>query len=1151
MINAASKKQSAWSDIMNTRIPLLTALLLTAAAPAAFAQQQQPLLSVSMTEVDVYSSITPPVIFAIYGSNPIYMTGGALPLNGGNGPFTDTIDMWALATGTFPAGGFSYTFYVNGQILGTAVNAPPGGPGDPYPQEVGWTPPQPGVYYLSCVCSDGLGHTATSLPVEYYATGVTIVSPVTNSVVPLGSSVVVEAASAIPSGAISRVDFYADGGVIGSAVNYPYSIIYTPPGPVGQVHFLKAVSYDADGTTVAFASSLTSIVVVAPVTPIPVCVITSPAGTPLAPTTIAIPDYNSDSSAFIPVVVNASGALNITQVQLYIDGVLFGTISSFPYVFQWQPSVTGIYTLTALAYDGKNNVIASTTDSAPSITPSPTTVIIGALPSVAITKPSNGSTLNGGAPATITASATDSNLDASGNPIPVTDVQFFQDGNFVGSDNHLSTTSSAYSVTFTAKQNVDPVTGLPLPSELTAIATDGLGFTATSPTVVVKVTAGGTGGGTIVGIPPTVSITNPTPKESVVVNTPITISATGTAPNGNIEEIAFFVDQTVLATAIKYPYSVVWTPANLGTYTITAQVTDNLGDKVTSSPAVSVTVVPEPPPVISITSPSSGGIVTAGAGTTITVNASSPTGTIASVQIYANGILIGTVSSPPYTISWTPQSAGVYTLTAITTDNSGETTTSTAVIVEAVTSNGGLGNTVYFGQYQGLKDSGLFAFAIVDGLYGAYIAHSSGAATATTAFYSDLNVSAAGSFSGSSISGTASVTGVTGTLTPSQDMFIGTVTQTGGNSVASGYYTGSISGVAASQVAAIVGADGEIMVYVKSGSFADAGGSTVDSSGKFTIATAGNNTVVGTVDPATGFMTATLTGGPGGVIYAGRVSGGTFSDGVLRNLSTRGLVGSGANDMIAGFVVGGTTPKQLLVRAVGPTLAGLGVPGAIASTQLSIYSGSTLVDSNTGWSSSPTNETAVANAEAQSGAFALPIGSADSALVASFAPGSYTALVAGTGTDTGVGLVEVYDLDTLQLFSSQKLVNVSTRGNVGTGADIMIGGFNISGAAPKRLLIRGAGPGLSMLGVTGTLSAPHLQLLNNAGALIRENYSWQTGNDGALLSAAEAATGAFAFANGSADSAILIVVPPGTYTVELSGAGGATGIALVEVYEVP
>jgi len=686
---------------------------------------------------------------------------------------------------------------------------------------------------------------------------------------------------------------------------------------------------------------------------------------------------------------------------------------------------------------------------------------------------------------------------------------------------------------------------------LTALATDALGFSAVSPAVQVNVTAGGTGGGTIVGIPPTVNITSPTPQESVVVNTPVTISATGNAPNGNIVQIEFFVDDTMLSTATKYPYSVIWTPANLGTYTITAQVTDNLGDKVTSAPPITVSVVPEPPPVISITAPSSGGIVTAGVGTTITANASSPTGTIASVQFYANGLLVGSTSTPPYTVSWTPQSAGVYTLTAITTDNSGETTTSSAIIVEAVTSTGGLGNTVYFGQYQGLTDSGRFAFAIVDGTFGTYIAHSSGGASPSTAFYPDLKVSTAGGFSAPGINGSASVTGVTGTLSPSQDMFIGTVTQTGNNAVAAGYYTGSISGVAGSQVSAIVGFDGEIMVYVKSGSFSDAGDSTVDSSGNFTIATQSNNTLQGNVNPTTGFMTATLTGGPGGVIYAGKVSGGTFSDGVLRNLSTRGLVGSGANDMIAGFVVGGTVPKQLLVRAVGPTLASLGLSGAIAGTELSIYSGSTLVDSNTGWSSTQANETAVAAAEVQSGAFALPIGSADSALVGTFAPGSYTAIVSGTDSNTGIGLVEVYDLDTLQLFSSQKLTNVSTRGNVGTGASIMIGGFSISGSAPKRLLIRGAGPGLSALGVSGTLSAPHLQLFNNAGGLIRENYSWQTGNDAALLSAAEAATGAFAFATGSADSAILIVLPPGTYTAELSGVGGATGIALVEVYEVP
>ena len=1137
---------------MKNRIPFLTALLLAAWAPAAFAQQQQPVISVNMTEIDVQGGAT-------YGANPFYMTGGVNPLNGGSGLYTDTVFLWALATGTFPVGGYTYTFYVNGVSIGNAILAGPLGdsPYNGIPQSVAWTPPQPGVYYFSVFASDGLGHTATSLAIEYYATGISIVSPVTNSLVPLGSSVVLQAAAAVPSGAISRVEFYADGGphsggtLLGSSVNYPYSIIYTPnlTTSYGQVHFLTAVSYFADGVTIAGIAPSIAVIVVEPVPPVPTCIIESPSGTPAVPSTIPIPDYVADSTAFIPVLVNAKGSLNITQVQLYIDGVLYGTVSTYPYQFQWQPSVTGTYNLTALAYDGKNNVIASTTSTSPTLTPDPTVVIIGALPSVAIVQPGNGATLNGGGSAVITATATDSNLDAMGNPIGITQVQFFQDGNFVGvSTQPTSPGGNNYTVTFTAKQNLDIVTGLPIPSLLTALATDALGFTATSPTVQVSVTSGGSGGGTIVGIPPTVSITSPTPSENVVVNTPVMLSATGTAPNGNINQIEFLVDNQVLSTATKYPYSVTWLPANLGTYTITAQVTDNLGDKVNST-AVVVNVVPEPPPTVSITSPSSGGIVTAASGTTITASAVSPSGTVASVQFFANGLSIGTATSLPYTMSWTPISTGVYTLTAIATDNSGETTTSSASIVEAVTSTGGLGNPVYFGQYQGLKDGGRFAFAIVDGELGAYIGHSS-TGTASTAFYSDLGVSSSGGFSSASISGNGSATGVTGTLKPSQDQFIGTITQAGTSSVAAGYYTGSIQGLNTSQVAAIVGYDGEIMVYVSSGSFSDAGDSTVDSSGKFSIVTPSNNSITGTVNPNTGFMTAALTGGPGGQIYAGRVSGGTFSDGVLTNLSTRGLVGSGTNDMIAGFVVGGSVPKQLLVRAVGPTLANLGVPGAIAGTQLSVYQGSTLVNSNTGWSSSPSNQSAVQTADSQAGAFALPVGSADSALVGTFAPGIYTALVSPSGSSGGVGLVEVYDLDVLQLFSSQKLVNVSTRGSVGTGNNIMIGGFNFSGAAPKRLLIRGAGPGLSGLGVTGTLSAPRLQLFNISGALIRENYSWQVGNDAGLVTAAETATGAFAFANGSADSAILITLPPGTYTAELSGAGGAIGIALIEVYEI-
>jgi len=1128
------------------------ALLLALAAPAAFAQGEQPIISVSMTEIDVSGGM-------VFGANPIYGTGGVNPLNGAFGPFATSINMWALANGTFPVGGYTYVFFVNGVQIGTAINSPGGAAGDAYPQAISWAPPQPGVYYLSVSASDGLGHSANSLPVEYFASGISIVSPVTNSLVPLGSSVVIQAASAIPGGAISRVDFWVDGGphsggtFLGSAVNYPYSIIYTPSGPTGTVHFLSVDSYDANGL-LAFTSPAAgnSIIVVPAVDPIPVCVISSPTGTPAAPSTVPIPDYSQNSTAAIPVVVNASGALNITEVQLYINGVLFQTLSAFPYTFEWQPSVTGVYNLTALAYDGKNNVIASTTSTSPTITPAPTTVIIGALPTVAITAPGNGGTLNGGGTAVMTASATDTNRDASGNPIAITQVQFFQDGNFVGVSTQPTTPGgNSFTVTFTAKQNIDVLTGLPIPSLLTAIATDALGFTGTSPTVQVSVTSGGSGGGTIIGTPPTVNVTNPTPEENVVVNTPVTLSATGNAPNGNIQQIEFLVDNTVLSTATKYPYSVIWTPTNLGTYTITAQVTDNVGDKENST-AITVNVVPEPPPLVSISSPSSGGIVTAGSGIAVTATASSPTGTIASVQFYANGISIGSAATPPYSVTWTPLSTGVYTLVAIAADNSGETTTSSSAIVEAVPNTGGLGNSIYFGQYEGVTDGGRFAFAVIDGKYGTFIGHSTSPYKASVTFHSDLAVSTAGGFSGTSITGSAAATGVTGTLSPSQDQFIGTITQSGSSSVAAGYYSGSITGETASQVTAIVGYDGEIMVYVNDGSFTDAGDTAVDSTGAFSIMTPSSNTIAGTVDPSTGFLTATLAGGPGGQILAARVSGGTFSDGVLRNISTRGQVGTGGSSMIAGFVVGGTEPKQLMVRAVGPTLASLGVPGAIAGTELSVYSGSILVVQNIdGWSTDPTNAAAVSAAEPLANAFPLPTGSADSALVRTFAPGSYTALVSGVGSDTGVGLVEVYDLDQLQAFSSQKLVNVSTRGSVGTGANILIGGIIINGAAPKRLLIRGAGPGLAALNVSGALATPRLQLFNKAGQMIRENYSWQVGNDNALVTAAEAQTGAFAFGKNSADSTILIVLPPGNYTAELSGASGSTGVALVEVYEVP
>jgi hypothetical protein len=1078
------------------------------------------------------------------------------------GPAGEQIVIFSLATGTEPVSGFVYSLTVDGQSIGSTLVQPPGTPG-----VGGFVPPLPGVYTITSTTSDGFGNTAISAAVRYFATGTAIVSPEAGgtpfggvgTLIPLGSSVIVQATSTPADGFVSRIDFYTDwnnstssGTLIGSSTNYPYSLIYTPAGPVGTAHIVKALAYDNTGTLVPSTNLLDEVtftMTTANPSPLPTCVLVTPANGSL----VQIPDYAGNPTAAIPIIVTAgaSAGAEISRVELYINGVLFATDSSYPYTFTWSPKVTGVYKLTALAYDNLGNVVASTTSTSPTATPAPTSIVVEAAPVVALTSPGNGGTLNSGAPTSVTAVATDTNLDASGNAVSITQVQFFQDGVFVGVAPHPTTPGGdSYTVSFSPVQLL--VNGIAQPSVITAVATDSLGFSGTSPSVTVNVTSGGTGGGVVAGIPPTISVTAPTTGTSVIVNNPVTLSAAGTALNGNIASVSFLVDNTILKTVTQYPYSVAWTPQNLGTYQITASVTDNLGDKSPSTNTVTVTVVPEPPPTVNITGPLNGGTITAGSPVTLTASASSPTGTIASVQFFENGLPIGTVTEAPYTVSFTPTSAGIYTFTAIATDNAGETTTTTPSIVEAFPEEAGLGTTAYFGQYQGLTDGGKFAFMVVDGSYGTYIAYSNaGTGKPAIAFYSDIPVSSGGALSSKSLNGEVSQTGVSGNLVPSNDLFIGAAVQAGSVAVAGGYYTGSIQGQAGSQITGILGADGELMVYIASGSNADVAYGSVDSSGNVNITTADNNALTGTINPSTGFFTGTYSGANGGSVIAARVSGGTFSDGLLTNISTRGQVGSGANVMIAGFVVGGTVPKQLLVRAVGPTLSTFNLAGSVAGTQLQVFSGTTLIGSNTGWSSTNSNAAAVTAADLQVGAFALPAGSADSALVGTFAPGSYTAMVAGANGATGIGLVEIYDMDSFTPFTTRKLTNVSTRGQVGTGNNVLIGGFSINGTAPKRVLIRGAGPGLTALNVSGALATPHLQLYNSEQAVIRENYTWQVGNDAGLIDEAEASTGAFTFASGSADSAILIVLPPGTYTAEVSGANSTTGDALVEVYEVP
>jgi hypothetical protein len=270
----------------------------------------------------------------------------------------------------------------------------------------------------------------------------------------------------------------------------------------------------------------------------------------------------------------------------------------------------------------------------------------------------------------------------------------------------------------------------------------------------------------------------------------------------------------------------------------------------------------------------------------------------------------------------------------------------------------------------------------------------------------------------------------------------------------------------------------------------------------------------------------------------------------LANLSSRGFVGEGENLMIAGIVVQDTAGKQYLARAIGPALAGFGVDGALSAPVLSILDGNGKeVARNSGWSSGKDSDD-ISDAAKAVGAFPLGKNSKDAALLVRLPYGSYTLQVATEGTGTGVALAEVYELDS----AIGRTINLSTRGRVLAGEGLLIGGVVVSGPAPKRLLVRAVGPTLGVFGVGGPLLDPVLTVFSGSAGLAT-NDDWETisgtGATAAAVAEAAARVGAFALPAGSRDSAVLVTVPPGAYTVQVAGKGSAEGVILFEIYEVP
>lgn len=275
----------------------------------------------------------------------------------------------------------------------------------------------------------------------------------------------------------------------------------------------------------------------------------------------------------------------------------------------------------------------------------------------------------------------------------------------------------------------------------------------------------------------------------------------------------------------------------------------------------------------------------------------------------------------------------------------------------------------------------------------------------------------------------------------------------------------------------------------------------------------------------------------------------------LSNISTRGLVQTGNNVMIGGFIIEGTGPKTVILRAIGPELAAppFNIPNALADPTLELHNGSgALIARNDNWQSTIIGGVITGNqVSAIQNSGHAPTQLSESAIIATLQPGNYTAIVRGANNTIGIGLVEVYEMTSN---AASILGNISTRCFVQTGNNVMIGGFIIQGTGPKRVILRAIGPELSAppFNIPNSLANPTLELHNGSGALIGRNDNWQSTIIGGVITSSQVS----AIQNSGhaptqpSESAIIATLPPGNYTAIVHGVNNTTGIALVEVYDL-
>ena len=249
---------------------------------------------------------------------------------------------------------------------------------------------------------------------------------------------------------------------------------------------------------------------------------------------------------------------------------------------------------------------------------------------------------------------------------------------------------------------------------------------------------------------------------------------------------------------------------------------------------------------------------------------------------------------------------------------------------------------------------------------------------------------------------------------------------------------------------------------------------------------------------------------------------------ILANISTRAVVGTNENVLIGGFIVTGTQAKRVIIRGVGPSLP---LPGKMLNPMLTLHNSSGgVIGFNDNWADNGNSQEIL-----DSGI--PPSNPSEPALLMNLAPGSYTAVLSGANETTGTAVVEIYDLDSS---ASAKLANISTRADVQTDDNVLIGGLIVVGQSPAEVIVRAIGPSLP---VPGAMANPTLELRDANGGVLGFNDNWRTAQQNAIINTGVPPSH-------DAESAIVTSFAPGSYTAIVRGAGGTTGVAVVEVYQL-